>query len=261
MSALTLIVDVFEALVLLGAILYLFRHADASERKSPVVFLGFSYAVLFVSNLYWIAHEVLTRESIYTFSAIDISSAGFLLLAGASLAMTLDERGRLDVSALVVSGLFTLVQAFLWILWTGAWFKDGVGSLPMWYLSYYVVRGLKLSGAYSRRGGWWLVIAVGVVAVMQTMAFFAQNSYGPLLDTSSGFVCLIVLIALAVLLGRTWRREGTTPTTVARAFAVVLWCLFAMYLMFEPFYSIFMLLSVVSFAATAAAVVGEVERA
>lgn len=261
MSALTLIVDILEALVLLGAILYLFRHAGASERKSPVVFLGFSYAVLFVSNLYWIAHEFLTLESIYAFSAIDISSAGFYLLAGASLAMTLDERGKLDTTVFVASGLFALLQAFLWVLWTGAWFKDGVGALPIWYLSYYVIRGLKLSGAFSRRGGWCLVIATLVVSAMQVWAFLTQDSYGGLIDTSSGIVGLVVFAALAVLVARSWRREGATGTTVARAYALSLWSSFVMYLMYEPLYSVYLLLLTLTFVALAIVVVGEVERA
>ena len=262
METVTLIVDSLEALVLLVSTLHLFRHSDASERRSPVVFLGFSYAVLAVSNLYWIAHELMTRESIYDFSAIDIASAGFFLLAGASVAMLFGERDHIDVPLLAGSCAFVLVQGALWMMWTGDWFKDSIGALPVWYLSYYVFRALRRSQVLTRPERIAFVAVSVAIAAMQVWSFAAQETYGGLVDAASGIVCLLVFAWLAAKLALRWQSDGAASApTVALAFVTMLWALSSMYLMYEPLYTVFLALSVAMMAICAVVVVRRVEEA
>jgi len=261
MGALILSADLIELAALLGIVLYLFNHADDSERRSPIMLLAFSYAVLFVSNLYWVAHELMTREAIYEFSAIDIASAGLYLLAGASLGMMLRREEGLDVPVCVGSGAFALGQGVLWLIWTGAWFKDLVGCLPTWYLTYYVVCALKVTRAFSKGERIALVAFSLSVFALQAWGFVARDTYGSLLDAGSGIVCLAVTAYLAVRLWRSWQGPKALGQTVALAFAVVDWTFSSMYLMYDPLYSVFLLLSSVALVIVGIAVVRKVEAA
>ena len=260
-GAFAFIVDVFEMVLLVVTVVYLFRHSDASRQRSPIVFLGFSYAVLLVSNLYWIAYELMTREAIYEFSAIDIASAGLYLLAGASIAMLLDEREGLDLPVFVGSGIYSIGQAVLWVIWTNMWLKDVLGCLPIWYMAYYLVRGLKRIRAFSHVERVALVVVVAAVAALQVGSFVVWDTFGSALDITSGILCLVVYFGLVAKLYLTNKAEGIGGKVVGYAFSALLWALCSMYLMYEPLYSIFLLLSVLMMGVTAVLVVKRVERA
>lgn len=261
MSPLTLIADVVETAVLVGVTVFLFQRADASERRSPIMFLAFANALYMVSQLYWIAHEFLTREAIYAFSAIDIASAGFYLLCGASIAMTLDSRVHLDRTVLAISTVIAFGQMVLWGMWTGAWFKDVVGGLPLWYVTYYVVLAVRDAPSFTKLES--RLIAGGFIAtvILQAWSFSARDSYGPRVDIVCCCLLLAIFAVLLVMLLRGWNDAGSIETTVARAFVCLLWAWGSSYLSFEPFFTVFVLLGAAMLPLISIAIVRRVEAA
>lgn len=256
MGALTIIADVLEVVVLAGATLYLFSHAGASERRSPAVMLGFAYAIMFVSNLYWIAHELMTKEAIYEFSAIDVASAGFYILFGASLSMVVGRRERVDVVALVGSGVVAGAQIGCWVLWAGSWFKNVLGGLPAWYASYYVILAVRDTQATSKVRWSSLMAAALVVVVLQVWGFFSPGEIQPAFDAAGGLVSLAGTVAIDLWLVRSWTAEGASQRTISLAFLAALWSWSAMFLMSDPFYSILLMVSTVQMVVAARAVGG-----
>lgn len=253
-----LIMDVVGVLLTLGALVYLFLNGDSSERRSPIVFLGFAYTVILVSNLYWIVYEIMTFESIYLFSAIDIASAGFFLLTGASIAMTVEDRDSFDAPAFLASGAFALAQGLLWILWTKAWFKDMLGCLPIWYTLYHLFRAVRSTAPFSHEEHIALVVVQVLVPVMQVWSYLSWDTYGSILDALSGIVCLVGFVWLVARMIRLWRTDDRAEATAACAFVALLWCLCTMYLMYEPLYSVFLLLSSVMMLVSSVALVRSV---
>ena len=262
MGALTIIADVLEVVVLIGAAIHLFSHAGESEGRSPAVMLGFAYTVVSVSNLYWIAHELMTREAIYEFSAIDIASAGFYILFGASLAMVIGRRDKIDVHAFAIAGVIAVAQSAMWIVWAGSWFKNALGGLPVWYATYYVILASWETRAVPNAGRFAVVLSAVVVTAVQvcggTIPAFAR--FIPLLDIIDGPICLIAAAVIDLTLLGSWRAENSLEKTVALAFLGVLWTWSAMFLMYEPFYSIFHIISIAQMALAALAVTRWVEQ-
>ncbi len=261
MSALTLIADVMEMAVLAAVTVFLFRRADASERRSPVMFMAFANASYMTSQLYWVAHEFLTREAIYAFSAIDIASAGFYLLCGASIAMTLDSRVHLDRTVLAIATVITFGQTILWGMWTGAWFKDAVGGLPLWYATYYVVLAVRDAPSFTKLESRLIVLGFVATVILQVWSFSTRDSYGPRVDIVCCCLLLAIFVVLLVMLLRGWNDVDNIETTVARASVCLLWAWGSSYLSYEPFYTAFVFLGVSMLPLISIAIVRRVEAA
>ena len=262
MGALTIIADVLEIVVLIGAAIHLFSHAGESGRRSPAVMLGFAFTVIAVSNLYWIAHEIMTREAIFEFSAIDVASAGFYILFGASLAMVIGRHDKIDVRAFIFAGAAAVAQSAMWIVWAGSWFKNALGGLPVWYATYYVILASWDTRAMSNAKRAIVVLCAAAVTLIQvggaTLPIFAR--FIPLLDIIDGPICLMAAAVIDLTLLGSWRAENSLEKTVALAFLGVLWTWSAMFLMYEPFYSIFHIISIAQMALAALAVTRWVEQ-
>lgn len=262
MGALTIIADVLEVVVLIGTAIHLFSHAGESEGRSPAVMLGFAYTVVSVSNLYWIAHELMTREAIYEFSAIDIASAGFYILFGASLAMVIGRRDKIDVRAFAIAGVVAVAQSAMWIVWAGSWFKNALGGLPVWYATYYVILASWETRAVPNAGRFAVVLSAVVVTAVQvcggTIPAFAR--FISLFDLIDGTICLLATVVIDALLFRSWKAERSSQRTVALSSLGVLWTWSAMFLMYEPFYTVFHIISIAQKAVLALAITGWVER-
>lgn len=262
MGAFTIIADVFDVVVLVAASIHLFSHVSETERRSPAVMLGFAYTMQVVSNLYWIAHEIMTKEAIYEFSAIDVASAGFYILFGASLAMVIGRRDKVEVRALLGSGIVALVQVAMWVVWAGSWFKNVLGGLPVWYATYYVILAVRETHALPKAGRIALQLGVVAITVVQLCAgaLDLPTETASLLDTAGGLICLAGVATIDILLYRSWQAGFTAEKTLALAFLGVLWAWSSMFLMFEPLYSVFLIIAVVQMAFAGRAVTGWVEQ-
>lgn len=260
MPSLALVIDLAESILLPIAAVYLFSHADATERRSPVVYYGFALVVWLFSNFYWTLHEFIRHEAVYPFSAIDIASAGFDLLLGSSLAVMIDGRNKVSVPALVGSGVFSLLQGALWILWNGDWLKDTMGALTIWYLAYYLCV-VMLRCRLLSKGEWTVLIASSLITgFLQVWSYLTKDSYGSTVDQCCGVLYLAVSFLLVVKLARVWNDDTAPQKAVVCLVANVLWTLCAMYMSFEPRYRILQGLAVVLMALAARAFVRMVER-
>lgn len=233
------IADALELVLLFGSALYLFSHADASAHRAPLVYFGFALAVLFIGDIYWIAHEIIRGNAVVTFSAIDIASAGFFLLSGSALVTMSGGSKKVDIPALVMSGATSLPQGLLWVMWNQDWVKDALGTVTLWYLVYHICR---IARHYRLLVLWKRVVLIFsslVVCALQVWSYLARDSYGPLVDRFCGIPLAAVSLVFIGRLVQVWKKDTSLGECVVCAFAGVSWAMCAMYLSYEPRYTAF----------------------
>ena len=97
----------------------------------------------FLSNLYWIAYDLLKPDTRMPIASNEIGECAMILLLSAGLDALLDGKQK-KVGEVLFAFLFIGANIVLWIAWSGEWFQDILFGIPyvyfMWIL--FVVYGV-----------------------------------------------------------------------------------------------------------------------
>ena len=220
--------------VLLFVLHRAFRLVRRGNRSMPAVFFAFATATFLVSDLYWLAFVLLKQDARLPFMPSDVADNGVLLLMGSMAASAFRGRKERTTGLVVAAVAFALANAALWIAWSGEWVKDVIGALPFAYLTYFVARGMKLSGALRR---WeWTALGAGCAALiaLEVVMLFCPQPLSRALDV----VCNALLSAGTALFFwesiRALRSGADAERGISLAAAAETWCLCFMYMSAEP---------------------------
>ena len=235
-TIINVVISILRTVLHAGILAYTLRHSDMSVRNEPVLLFTFGAATAFVGEWYWIAHLLMAKGSIYPFSAIDVGEVGYELLYGAALNAALGLADVPDRGALTISGVFSAISAGLWVAWTGAWAKDILGGLSLWFLTYAIVRGIRRLGGSTLHCACQLA-GIGVaIALLQVGAVCDLGGMGATLDALCNVGWLAGGVLLLAEMRILWRHDFVDDRFSCCSFLGFLWFHCATYLCYEPFY-------------------------
>ncbi|MCR5686044.1 MAG: hypothetical protein K6G81_11640 [Lachnospiraceae bacterium] len=170
-------------------------------RKSSIILGFFLYAVIctMLSDLYWIALEVLKPGVRLPYGVNEIAEMGESLLFAALLSTVFGLRRVRAGMEVLLTVLFSLGSMALWIAWNGEWIKDIVGAIPYCYLMCVTVMSLKKTAALTKREA---VLAGStaflIIAVFGIQLFLLETLAGMILDTAGSLLAFSGVIWISL---------------------------------------------------------------
>ena len=235
------LLNLLDTAVLLVVFLLAVRLIIRRSRSVSLVLYGFALACTLLSDLYWLAYDLLRPEVRMPVAANEIGEAAMFLLIGAGLTARHPIRFRRDWWALVSAGGFSAANIALWIGWTGEWGQDILGGAAYGYFLCALASRIRQEHVYAAPTKHLFGLLCLAVIAMQTATFFSPEPVRRLLDailyllllTFSGFLLLRSALSL--------RREDPARS-VCRSFLALAWILTAMYMSEGIFYSLALVL-------------------
>ena len=198
----TVSLNLFQTGVLLFAFIGAVRLVGVDRRTTRVVFFAFAMACALLSNLYWLAYDILRPETRMPFAANEIGEWALFLLMGASLGAD-PVPGALHIEAVCAAlfsaasaalwALFMVCNTALWIAWSGEWVQDILTGAAYGYFICRLLVRIRREGVFS---GWeWVVLAAvcPVLIAAQAAIFFVPLALKRPLD----LFCYALLFAVA----------------------------------------------------------------
>ena len=114
--------NLFFTAILLLVFLGTIRLLELEKREARTVLFAFAVASVLLSNLYWLAYDILRPGTRMPFAANEIGEWALFLLLGAAV------RTQPEVHSakreVFCAALFTAANVALWIAWSGEWIQD-----------------------------------------------------------------------------------------------------------------------------------------
>lgn len=241
--------EVFLSLIQTAVLLLVFlgtlRLLGSGKREVRAVLFAFAVAGALLSNLYWLAYDILRPGTRMPFAANEIGEWAMFLLLGAAL-NTQSERLTAK-REMLFAVLFAVANVALWIAWSGEWVEDILTGAAFGYFLCSLAVQIKQAGAFP---GWeWRVLGASclVLIAAQAAIFFVPESMKQPLD----LFCYCLLFAVAALLlirvFRSLRNGGRSSSAVLTAFAANAWTTVTLYMSSGGFYVAALLLCTLSF--------------
>ena len=236
-------------------VLYMFLYSMRLRRIHPVTRLLYLMwtAMLFTSNLYYLAHSLQNKGLYLPFSAMDIVDAGLYTLLGAVLQNNFSIDMRKLTWPSVEGALFGALNVWLWILWSGSWLGNLLNALPFMYLMFMCGRSLEESRALRRFERISFGIITMIVSVLESVLYFISGTLYTVLDVVCYillFTCLVYLVFKTVDV----LRRGKADTALALSAFLYTMGLVTLYLSYEPLYFVAEVLVIITIALTCLAV-------
>lgn len=232
MSGLTLldvIMTIFQSVILVVVIVRTVQLMKSGKNEFLPFFFLLAMVSFLLSNLYWIAYDVLKPDTRMPIASNEIGECAMILLMSAGLESLLKDKKRI-LGEIVFAFLFIGANIALWIAWSGEWLQDILFGIPYIYFLWILIRGIRSREVLARKE---LLLA----AVMSISVLIMQI---PLL-CEKGFlyefvnvVCFVVMFTLMVWLGvKSFRCKDFFVTST-----FFLWTELAMFLSPVPYYNL-----------------------
>ena len=231
--------------VLFLVFVWTLRLLVLEKREAHVVLFAFAVASVLLSNLYWLAYDILRPGTRMPFAANEIGEWALFLLLGAALNT---QSERLNAKReMLGAALFTAANVALWIAWSGEWIQDILTGVAFGYFLCSLTARIKQAEIFPAWEWRLFGISCPVLVAAQSAIFFVPEPMKQPLD----LFCYCLLFAmLAVLMIRALRslRSGEQSTSaVPHAFAAYAWTSITMYMSSGWFYITALLLSTLCF--------------
>ena len=186
-------------------VILLFAAGFAIERlkrkKASVMLVFFIYGVIcwLLSDIYWLAMDVMLPDKRIRFGVNEIAEAGvFLLFATLTTIVSrmVENKGALITQ--VLSLLYSVLIIGLWIAWNGEVAKDILSGIAFMVLICSCVNAMQVTGALSKKQWAVLCILSFTVCILQYVIFVVPSGLAKVLDITCyilmGINMLFVLV-------------------------------------------------------------------
>ena len=253
------ILNIFQTSVLLRVFLGAIRLIRKEKNTVYLVFFAFAVLSALLSDLYWMAYNLIRPETRMPFAANEIGEWALFLMLGASLQNM--SHHRFAKKEMFFAGLFAAANTALWIAWSGEWFQDILTGLVLGYFFCHLVAEIKQSDVFSK-WEWWLVgLSSTILIAAQAGTFFVTDAVRKPLD----LFCYCILFAMDLyLISRAvvaYRTKSQVARTVSRAFAAFACSIVTMYMSDGYFYMAALILTTICFPMMLLALRKEVAQA
>ncbi len=235
-----IILNLIQTAVLVLVLSWTVRLLVSGKREVRTAFFAFAMTSALLSNLYWLAFDILRSEETMPFAANEIGEwAMFLLLGAAINEVTAYSFAKKEVAFAV---LFTAANAGLWIAWSGEWIQDILTGVTFGYFLCSLVSKIKQNEAFHVLERRLLFISCFVLIAVQTAIFFVPD---PLKNPLDLFCYWLLFAVAALLLIRAFMTlvRGGAKAAVPCVFAAFAWATITMYMSSGVFYIAAMLMS------------------
>ncbi|MBQ3898485.1 MAG: hypothetical protein II741_01450 [Lachnospiraceae bacterium] len=172
----------------------------------------FSIVSWLLSDLYWLAFDVLRSGEHMPLAANELGECAMFLLLSTAISKYKNKEERISVFAACFASVFTLANTALWIIWSGEWLQDILSGICLFgLLSTFlqICEEKKMLKAYVK-----VVMSVGAffVILFQVLTTYLQNSFTRILEYISYlimFATIVLFIVLAIVYMR--RKEKAKP--------------------------------------------------
>ncbi|WP_173474160.1 hypothetical protein [Fibrobacter succinogenes] len=199
MSGLTLfgiITTILQSIVLVVIIAKTVRLMDNGKNVFLPFFFMLAMTSFLLSNMYWIAYDVLKPDTRMPIAANEIGECAMILLLSAGLDVVLKDKKKI-FGEIVFAILFIGVNIALWIAWSGEWLQDVLFGIPYIYFLWLLIRGMRSRGVLARKE-LWLAAVMGVsVLILQIPLLYVKG----FLFESIKVAFFVVMFALMAWLG------------------------------------------------------------
>ena len=237
--------NLFFTAMLLLVFLGTLRLLGLEKREARMVLFAFAVASVLLSNLYWLAYDILRPGTRMPFAANESGEWALFLLLGAALNT---QSERLNAKReMLFSALFTAANAALWIAWSGEWVDDILTGAAFGYFLCSLIAQIKLAEVFPVWEWRLLGISCPVIIAAQTAIFFVPEPMKRPLDLFC--YCLLFAVA-AVFLIRAVRSLGNgerSSSAVLHAFAAYAWTTITQYMSSGWFYITALMLATLCF--------------
>ena len=220
--------NLFLTAVLLLVFLGTVRLLVSEKRDARTVLFAFAVASVLLSNLYWLAYDILRPSARMPFAANEIGEWAMFLLLGATINA---QSERLTAKREVFfAALFTAANAALWIAWSGEWVEDILTGAAFGYFLCSLVAQIRLAEVFPAWEWQLFGISCPVLVAAQAAIFFVPEPVKQPLD----LFCYGLLFAVAALLliraVRSLTGGGQSASTVLETFAAFAWISITLYM-------------------------------
>ena len=237
--------NLFFTAILLLVFVGTLQLLGSGKREVRTVFFAFAVASVLLSNLYWLAYDILRPGTRMPFAANEIGEWAVFLLLGAALPTQPEvPSAKREVFC---AALFTAANVALWIAWSGEWVDDILTGAAFGYFLCSLVARIKLEEVFPV---WeWRLFGAScpVIVAVQTAIFFVPE---PIKQPFDLFCYCLLFAVVAVLLIRafwTLRSSGQPSSAVLEAFAAFAWATITQYMSSGGFYVAALFLSTLCF--------------
>lgn len=230
MSGLTLfgiITTIVQSIVLVVIIAKTVRLMNNGKNVFLPFFFMLAMTSFLLSNMYWIAYDVLKPDTRMPIAANEIGECAMILLLSAGLDVVLKDKKKI-FGEIVFAILFIGVNIALWIAWSGEWLQDVLFGIPYIYFLWLLIRGIRSRGVLTRKELWFAAMMGVSVLILQIPLLIAK---GTLFELAK-IVCVALMFTLMGWLGvKSFRSKDYFMTLT-----FFLWTELSMFLSSEPYY-------------------------
>ena len=219
-----------------------------TKKAIAAAFFTFGAASVLLSDLYWLAYDILRPDTRMPFAANEIGEWAMFLLYGASLKSRHPLRWQEAKGEIAAIFVFISVSVFLWGAWSGEWIQDLLTGAAYGYYLICLFLRIKEEDIFSLCESLLLGITCTVLLTAQVSTLLVPASISEWLTS---FCNALLLTGNAVFLGRavlSFCRKETSQQVLCRVFAAFAWIITAMYMSSGIPYSISTVLLTFCFA-------------
>ena len=230
MSGLTLfgiITTIVQSIVLVVIIAKTVRLMNNGKNVFLPFFFMLAMTSFLLSNMYWIAYDVLKPDTRMPIAANEIGECAMILLLSSGLDVVLKDKKKIPAE-IVFTFLFIGANIVLWIAWSGEWLQDVLFGIPYIYFLWLLIRGIRSRGVLTWKELWFAAMMGVSVLILQIPLLIAK---GTLFELAK-IVCVALMFTLMGWLGvKSFRSKDFFVTT-----AFFLWTELVMFLTSGVYY-------------------------
>ena len=255
------IISVIKIAILAAVIItaYVRMRRETGSAPAPMIFFTLGTACHLCTEAYYLAHLLLASwDRMPYFSVEDIGIYGSFLLFSSALQTAMPHTGKYAPRFIVLSGIFTLVNAGLYVYYDTELIPAFFYFLVMGAFMVVILQSLEDMGAVSRRRFAAFAVDAALLSVLLIAEPFCSGTAKTvvfLLESVLWFAALVYLISNTVI--ALLHKE---PKALPFSFAAFLSSIFTMYMSYDPWYSIADILSATMSILMYIAVLQEVKR-
>lgn len=259
-SAYDYIPTAIQVIVLVIILSKLYRLSPVAKHRVEFVFYVFSVVSALLSDLYWLAFDILYPLDRMPFAANEVAECAiFLSYAYSIKAVTMKMQSSLPEGGSVrevslpskpeTAGIFLFAAAntALWIGWSGEWLQDIITGVLFFYMHFQILRELKASGAMSSYAKAALAAVCIAIITLEAATFHVADPLKERLDLAAYILllaaglCLIISAYIFIFI------KNDIRASIGLSFATYSWSLVFLYMSTGVFYNIANLMGAVAF--------------
>ena len=236
-TTIEIILNIIQMIILIPIIII--SAETISKDKTGIVGALFTFSMISVllTDIYWIAYDMLRPDTHMPFSGEEIAGSAVILLLASALSPLLPKGRKLSVRGIVLTLLFMAANIILWIAWSGEWAQDIIFGLPYVYLMLVLMKGIEHFEIFGKRE---CIFAVAICSVIIILHFSVLATEGELrsgLDLIN-YLIMIATVMLFFIKNLRMMKDKRPGRAVCASFCLFFYSVIVLYMSSGYFYDI-----------------------